>query len=283
MCRNEVVARCVFTCSLFLILGACRAASAETLYDQTIKSIPGLVAYWNLEDPSSTAGATAAEATGNHNGVYRGNVSLTADTPGGGSAKAADFSAGGYIDGIATTGFPAGNADRSIVFWMKSGPIAPDTEQSALEYGTADYGEACGVGLIEGSSWNPPLSGTHVFGSQYGNSVASPLADANWHMYTLMIRFGTASPQWTLWTDGANLIGNTGFPTNTVLALQAVIGSNYAGLLDSIAVYNVGLNDDAHGQMYALYQAMMVPEPSTTVLLAVGLIGLLAHAWRKRR
>jgi hypothetical protein len=33
----------------------------------------------------------------------------------------------------------------------------------------------------------------------------------------------------------------------------------------------------------AAKQAMPTPEPSTLVLLAAGLAGLLAYAWRKRR
>lgn len=280
MRRNNASVSRVFASSMIWILGICSVATANTVYDQTAQGIPGVVAYWNFEDASSGAGQTAADSTGNHNGVYQGNVTMTSDTPGPGSAKAANFSAGASsIDSIATTGMPAGSADRSLVFWMKSGPIAPNSSQVALEYGTANYGEAFGAGLIDGSSWGLP--GTRVFASQYGNLIQSPLVDGNWHMYTVMVRFGSASPQWTLWQDGANLIGNTGFSTDTVLAPQAVIGgSGYVGLLDNMAIYNVGLTET---QMNSLYTTMTVPEPSTLAISVTSIVGLLAYAWRRRK
>ena len=53
------------------------------------------------------------------------------------------------------------------------------------------------------------------------------------------------------------------------------------GSLDEVRVYNTALTQS---QIVAAAEATNnVPEPSTLVLLATGLIGLLCYAWRKRR
>ncbi len=56
--------------------------------------------------------------------------------------------------------------------------------------------------------------------------------------------------------------------------------STFHGRIDEAAVYDTALSGT---QIAAHYQASMVPEPGTLALLATGLIGLLAYAWRKRR
>ena len=42
-------------------------------------------------------------------------------------------------------------------------------------------------------------------------------------------------------------------------------------------------NDDAWGYIDNVKLSVATPEPSTLALLATGLLGLLAYAWRKRR
>ena len=49
------------------------------------------------------------------------------------------------------------------------------------------------------------------------------------------------------------------------------------GMIDDVRIYNTALSA---GDVQALAS---VPEPSVTVLLISGLLGLLAYAWRKRR
>ena len=77
-------------------------------------------------------------------------------------------------------------------------------------------------------------------------------------------------------TDAPSTAVNVGSPFTTVSI--ADIGGVWTKL-------RIGLNGtgDATGMIDDIRVTQVVPEPSTLALLAAGLIGLLAYAWRKRK
>ncbi|NLF09848.1 MAG: PEP-CTERM sorting domain-containing protein [Pirellulaceae bacterium] len=57
-------------------------------------------------------------------------------------------------------------------------------------------------------------------------------------------------------------------------------GFNFKGRIDEAAIYDLALSGE---RIAAHYAAATIPEPGTIALLASGLIGLLAYAWRRRK
>jgi len=71
-----------------------------------------------------------------------------------------------------------------------------------------------------------------------------------------------------LWTIGARLGDPKGGPTHIPMYML--------GRIDDLRFYDVALNADQ-------IAVLAIPEPSTLVLLCMGVLGLLAYAWRRRR
>jgi len=75
--------------------------------------------------------------------------------------------------------------------------------------------------------------------------------------------------------------------TTSVLRLGGAIrldDSPYDGLLDDVQIYDEVLTADQIASLHANPGSTAeVPEPSTLVMLAAGLFGLLCYAWRKRK
>ena len=101
-------------------------------------------------------------------------------------------------------------------------------------------------------------------------------SDTNWYWLTqstiadgwndLVIKHTNGTTSWSVSTNGSAFETKTGFSTT----------SNW----DSLYFAPNGNATYAHLDAINL---LAVPEPSTLVLLATGLLGLLAYAWRKRR
>jgi hypothetical protein len=77
----------------------------------------------------------------------------------------------------------------------------------------------------------------------------------------------------------ASLYSSTSTTTNLG---QYVIGTFTADATGSETIYVTGAGVSPSAQINA-FQVRAVPEPSTILLLASGIVGLLAYAWRKRR
>ncbi|MBN1394255.1 MAG: PEP-CTERM sorting domain-containing protein [Pirellulales bacterium] len=101
------------------------------------------------------------------------------------------------------------------------------------------------------------LDGTHSFVSTQASAELLWLKNGTWTPIDLNGAGEGTNATWTWDADGSNYLG-----------FYEYVGVDYLSKFDNLAVYT-GPNG--------------VPEPSTIALLATGLIGLLAYAWRKRK
>ncbi|MCG2684735.1 MAG: LamG domain-containing protein [Planctomycetales bacterium] len=131
----------------------------------------------------------------------------------------------------------------------------------------------------------PPVTPAWALG--YSSQFGQPVSE--WHMLTASWNNGTA----TFYRDGAPLgtpvsMGGVMQPgTHLVIGTRSAPGddsntgaNHFRGKLDEIAIFGSALSA---ADVTAIYNASLVPEPSTVVLLVTGLIGLLCYAWKKRR
>jgi len=83
---------------------------------------------------------------------------------------------------------------------------------------------------------------------------------------------------------GALILGGRGQPTvNSSGIVTGGLSDFFNGEIDEVAVYSRALSAQDVSQHYLLGTTGQVPEPTSLVLLAVGLLGVLACAWRRRK
>lgn len=109
--------------------------------------------------------------------------------------------------------------------------------------------------------------------------------DGVWH-HLVAVRSGDASSDLRLFVDGdlVPLTPGTGSytkpSTTRIGALDGgVPGGTFIGLLDEVALWNRALSAV---EARALFDAAVVPEPASIVLLGLGMLGLLAGRLRRR-
>ena len=261
---------------------------AGTIYQNTVKSYSGLQAYYTFDNVTSNDTTLADDSGNGHSGTFVSGktVRTTTDTAGVGSGQALNFtnSSSAPVTGISETGFPSGNADRTMVLWTNTTNTSA-TNAYLCQLGTRGTGGAA-VSLY--------LSSGQLYASQYGASINTIAAinDGNWHMIAVTVAATTTgNANWSIYLDGSSTAATIGaMATNTLLtySYKAEIGAVEAGVsqpflngsIDEVAYYNRVLTTS---EMGSLYSAMTIPEPSTMTLCVAGLIGLLAYAWKKRK
>jgi hypothetical protein len=141
--------------------------------------------------------------------------------------------------------------------------------------------------LDDGASVNGTSSHTQAI-----FTLAGLTANQKYDLY-LYGTIGTDSLQGTKFTiDGESRVtgGNndTSFVEGGLASAPVVTGSNYVHFQNVTAVGSqivIGVTDGGleWGGFNGLQVMESVPEPCTLIMLATGLVGLLAYAWRKRK
>jgi hypothetical protein len=155
------------------------------------------------------------------------------------------------------------------------------------------------IALTTGSFYNQPGFGGSPGGDtvqpgfwgivpslEFDTAVAAPPSPSPWTPASLAGRHlidGPGAPIFSptltsvSWFDTVNL----GAGTFKIARVTISNDANGTILLDNFEAANAGIPQPVLG--FAVVNGAIIPEPSTVVLLAMGLVGLAAAGWRRRR
>jgi len=272
------------TMTILAMAGAAQVASATSFSDAVNALNP--VGYWQGEGNFN-------DSTANANHLTEFGVATTSAGSGlpGLPGDSMDFRhAGGQQGAWVATGAAnplnlSGATAYTINAWIANDDDTGSFRMIATERDAAWAASAGANASFATYNWaGGPTSGMRTYTQ---GSVATvegfPLIDTDWHMLTAVITLsGTAE----YFLDGASL-GTAGVGGGASIAGDGelfVVGNNshpgiadwatqdFDGLIDELAVFNYGLSGP---QIQGLYDAALVPEPSTLVLLGLGSLAFL--------
>ena len=271
------------------------------------------VAYWRFEDGSSNDGDTAADSAGSTDGTYSkitlqantfngsantlGNSARWTTANGAAEGQAGQVPSGSFINfgspgagGLSqlTKLDAEGHKQTSLEFWMKTTQTGLDNNWEApLVFGRESpsdgdihWGYLRPDGRIGSAAVND--------GNHRHHTSINPINDDQWHH--VVATYDTAAQQSLLYVDGV-LESNFNGGANVSIDAGALIQymgwndttrtpATFLGELDEVAIYDTILTE---GQVQAHFEAAIIPEPSSIVLLLLGLIGAATCRWRRRR
>jgi hypothetical protein len=197
----------------------------------------------------------------------------------------------GYAGGLNPAGTNGGPYSGVL-----SGTYSGDTGNSALN----------GVlnGAFYGDILNANSPGDHVATAPFEVVLPGLTAGRNYQveLFWSDTRSATNTARTMTWSDtsttntySSGAVATGGHDSNAVNSPGYVIGT-FTATSTSVSIYGYGgellyYPQDGSGQMYreaklsgyVLRDVTQTPEPGTLVIVATGLSGLLAYAWRKRR
>ena len=263
--------------SLFLVrLGS--TAFANAYRNVVLADNPTL--YWNFDEASGNAvdlvqGATLAPM----NGATR-SASMTTLT-GVGLGNAASLVGPNQTFGNAALGLGSSDTSWIVEFWVQQ------TVNSQAYFWNAGANQPAGI-----YGFNPSAAELYNLGAnRTGASGPSTLSDLGWHHVVMGFHEGGATDTHTFIYDGGTpqeftSVNNVTIDMDSFWAGSAASAAQgMTGLLDELAIYELG-NSLTKGQFdaalanIASHANVVVPEPSTALLLTLGTVGLLA---RRRR
>jgi hypothetical protein len=270
---------------LCLVVGLCftNATRAGTLsYRTTVLGDSPLV-YYEFDETSGTTAANSGSTGAGNTGTINAIVTLGNETfLNGGTSY--DFD-GGWV---AAAAVPSSLTEWTVEAWVNWDP----SKTSASNFVGNDQGGwnddvIFGIGAETGGVGVPAGSVGVIQQGAPGSTrdfAGAPLAADEWHHVAMT--GSTLAGTITLYIDGASAAsdialvndatfnGTGGFgasPNLTIGAARPDSGDAgyrpYDGLLDEVAIYGTVLNADT---VAAHYDAGIVPEPSSSMLLAIG-------------
>lgn len=233
-----------------------------------------LLLYYNLDEGTGT---TATDLSGKGNTATVGG-GWTTDGMSGNAASILYSDPSSVVSTDNAIGL--GSGDFSISLWFKGSfnsdwrwLVCDGPTDTGLYFATVGSGFRCSMG-----GWfNPDVLPTQGDGF---NSTS-------WYN-VMLVRNGTTVSAYI-----GGKLNSSGTSSANIAANQIRFGSicdsttGLNGAIDDIAVWNQALTVDqikgiGEGTLSPLAVAE-IPEPTTFVLTATGLLGLLAYAWRKRK
>ncbi len=222
-----------------------RIRTVERLEDRHLLAATP-IGYWTFDD----AGNLGADTTDNANDLASfGGASFSA---GGVTGGALALDGTGYLGGIDPTGLPAGNDHYSIAAWIK-----PTTTGKKGIVGWGDFGgilRETTLGLVETNGLRHDWGLVNLTAnSSIVTAAGVDLDDGQWHH----VAATADGEERALWLDGEKLVSGPA-PLHSVENRNFRIGSScvgcadqqFAGLLDDVVIYNVGLDANQVASLY---------------------------------
>ena len=225
-----------------------------------------------------------ATANGNNGTLNTGTATYTgANTGPLNIGQGISIASGQGVDKASAVNLPtAATAAWTINAWMKlsSTTVAFNTLGGFGPRTSLVAGDSRGV-ISHG-----PATNFYLFGStaDLNSGYAFP-GDNAWHMYT--VTYDGANM--TMYVDGVQ----KATAAKTLAATSAAIyvgnpsawgvNTTFTPKVANFSVWSGAATQDQVTYLDGNPQASVIPEPGTLALLAMGLIGLLCYAWRKRK
>ncbi len=261
----------MLVCSAWFLVVVANAALSWGGYVDYVQGLDP-TGYYRLNE--SVVGTVYDSSGNNINGVHDYTPDLN-QTPGALSPYDSDSAIGGTQAVVDIYNLWAtGNSSFSLSLWVK--PSSLGDWQTPISYGQGDIGKA----LIVAES---ALDAGHLSIGKYNGNILDSVGEltaGEWNHIGLSFDGSTMK----LFLNGQ--YDNSAAVTMDIGAssgcLGALVGNLqcYSGQLDEFAYWNGTALSDA--QMINLGNAA-IPEPSTFILSVMGIVGLLAYAWRKRK
>ena len=289
-------ARLFWFCVLAVILFSLSPA-AQAGYMQTVLA-NNPIGYWRLGETGSTTAINSGTAGTTQNGAAGTGVVLggTAGALAGDADKAATFdgTSSGYLSVTDSSPFNfATSAPFSLEAWAKITNTAVGNQAVMSKADTNDFGYFMTL-IKDGGKYQLLLQLDGATGNQdykYGSPVN--LGDGNYHYLAATYDGSGTLAGMNLYVDGSQVTTFTQSSSGTLGSIQVAdpVRLGVRNATETVSLPFTG----AIGRGGHLWQRLSaatisahylagttVPEPSALVLLVMGLIGLLAYAWRKR-
>jgi len=258
-----------------------------------------LIGYWNFDNDTLVESSGYVDPAGNHDGTAVGTVAYMAgptgfgraiDLTGGGGVNVNNSSSGsvynlGHIGGT----LPA-KSPLTVACWVNAWPDADRTVGWDGWWGSFVDKQGAGNGGWKIGAESATLA-EYWFGDTRGpqGNAGVNVSDGEWHHIAATFDNSTTTPQLKLYVDGG--VAATGnfsqlWDHNIPLrfGVQNVNGDAYSLVqLDEIRVYNEVLDQNAIQALMTAPGGPVIPEPSTFAIWALGLLGLLLVARRRKR
>lgn len=242
-----------------------------------------LVAQWDFNDSSNVGKATVGSDL-----TAVGGAAYAATGKVGGALQLNGLDSYLHLAGDALpTGIPTGDSSFTIAAFINTSAV--NFRNGIIGWGSSANGQFNGFRTARSDDVLIPGGDGLVhysWGSDAGMDALSPATIANGAWHHVAVTYDSVTSLKQLYLDGAAL----GSPVTVASALAVTAGNfrlgtihhdfgdeYFNGLLDSVRVYDNALSV---GDIHTLAS---VPEPSTCLLAAIGVFGLVAYAWRRYR
>lgn len=266
MCQIKTVRITMYVVAVF---GVCHAVSADVI-------TPTMPAYSWLFDEGS--GTTTAAYTGGNDGTLAANAAWSPSTPFGYAGDHSVNVAAGEVTAPSQNLGPAGTLSMWLNAATASGtfmmPIDRETPRTYVSYnGTTFYVSAPG-GAGGGYLYTSLSANTwYNYVVTWDNAAVGGIGCIQQYLNGSRIACGTGV-----------LFNDTGTTTAWHFGSHYKSLAPWNGLIDEFGFWNTALSDSEVGWVATHSLASIgVPEPTSSVLLASCVLGLVCYAWRKRK